>query len=280
MESIKHFFLLLPLLLLTTCASDRSEGNAVPPAEELSGRGDSVTAPVRSNEPVTQAESVLGERIDGPANIRNSINGKLLFTLEDNVQVTSTALQDDWYSIGILMDIDKNEAELTKISAGRKITVEGREVGLLKSDMEVYPSSDGTRAWVELIGYTHKDNIKPATIIENVLADQLQTISGDRTVDEFRTFIRQFQLEKTDQLADLTVYYYYENWIEDPSPMWRIGLVFRENKLIAILHSRPLSASGTTDHQLPRAFDCLTYNDISNSGEIVELFNQFVNSVD
>jgi len=43
-----------------------------------------------NNQAFTQekiSNKVLGERINGPANIRDTINGKILFSLDDNVKI-------------------------------------------------------------------------------------------------------------------------------------------------------------------------------------------------
>ena len=40
-----------------------------------------------------QDELILGERIDGPANVRDSANGKIIFTLNDDVLI-ETAPQE------------------------------------------------------------------------------------------------------------------------------------------------------------------------------------------
>lgn len=225
-------------------------------------------------------EPIIGERIDGPANIRDTINGKLLFTLYDNTLVTCTPVQNDWYVIGLTMDIDTSEYEINELKKGRKIIVDGEEIGEILSDFTVSTGTNYKMTWAELVGYTHKDNIKPNVIIESVLPDYITEAGNDRTIKSLEPLIENFELAKDDQFDGYTVYYNYENWIDDPSPMWRIGLTFRDDRLIAILHSRPIDVEGTTDHKLDRGFGCLTFNDIENADDIINMFNRFVNSVD
>lgn len=225
------------------------------------------------------SEPIVGERINGPANIRDTINGKILFTLNDNVFVTCRPLENNWYIVGTMMDIDTSEFGMDILRKGRKILVDNTEFGKIMSDMEVSTSLGKDQAWATIIGYTHKDNIKSETIIENMLIKHIAK-HQDRTLASYQSFIDKFTLEKDDQFNGYTLFYNYENWIDDPSPMWRIGLVFQDNLLIAILHSRPLTINQTTNYQLDRGFDCLVFNDTKNKKELLKMFNHFVNSVD
>jgi hypothetical protein len=139
---------------------------------------------------------IIGERIDGPANIRDQINGKLLFSLNDHTLVSCTSLKNDWYQIGLLMDVDANQSGMLDISEGRKIRVDGKEVGEIKSDMTVYTGTDGEKSWAELIGYTHKDNIKPESIIETALSEYMKTVDNERSVAQLQNFIQHFRWNK------------------------------------------------------------------------------------
>ncbi len=278
--------LFLSFLLLAACSSnDQEQGNtsnksntsteARSPAPE-----NPTTAPTNQAPQAKSSNPTLGERIDGPANIRESINGELLFSLDDHTLVSCTPLKNDWYKIGLLMDVEQTEVGTMELKKGQKIKLDGKEVGEIKADMKVYISSDGTQGWAELIGYTHKDNVKPVTIIENVLSDYIKTLGSERSTAQFQAFFQDFGMEKNEQFDGYTLYYNYENWIEDPSPMWRIGLVFQNNRLVSILHSRPLSIPGTSNHKLGRGFDCLTYDDVEGTKKIVKMFEDFVKSVD
>ncbi|MCB0632869.1 MAG: hypothetical protein R2824_03640 [Saprospiraceae bacterium] len=266
-------FIILAVYLLAACSTKTGE-------PENASTIDQSEIPVIQSMGVDYSEPVIGERIDGPANIRDGINGKLLFTLNNDVLVSCTPLENDWYSVGIFMDIDTSELTISTVKKGRKIIVDGKEVGEIKSDMTVYPRRGYPKVWIELTGHTHKDNIKPGTIIENALVDYLRSSGNGRTIAQLQPFIQQFELERSDQFKGYTLYTNYENWLDDPSPMWRIGLVFRNDRLVSILHSRPLDIAETTDYKLLRGFDCLVYNDVANPEEIVMKFSLFVNSVD
>lgn len=219
----------------------------------------------------TNEEIIIGERIDGPANIRDTINGKIIFELYDNAYVETTELKNDWYIIGIAPSNGVNDyTNENFIKKGTELFQDNKPIGKAIEDVEVT---------IGAIGYTHKSNIKPESIIENVLKKHLKT-KNSRAFENLETIINQFQLSKTEQFDDYEVYYNYENWIDDPSPMYRIGLIFNDKKLVAVLHSRPLAIKNTKTTNLERAFDCSIYNDVLNADEIVKLFNHFVNSVD
>jgi hypothetical protein len=227
----------------------------------------------------SSSEKIVEERINGPANIRDTIGGKILFRLNDNARVSCTPLENNWYVVGVMMDIDTSEFGNNKVLKGRKILVNNKESGEVLRDMEVSTAMGGDVAWAVISGYTHKDNIKQETILENVLKKKIND-NSDRKINSFKDIIDDFQLEKDDQFKGYTVYYNYENWIDDPSPMWRIGLVFQNDTLVAILHSRPIQINATKDYQLDRGFDCILFNDTKDKEKLVQTFNHFVNSVD
>jgi len=273
------FIFLIITLALSSCSSKTGEQDQQNTEVKIASVADSQKTPAEKAQNTIASEPMIGERIDGPANIRDGVNGKILFTLNENVLVSCTPLANDWYSVGLLMEVDDGVLKAKKVKKGSKIIVDDQEVGEIKMDMTVPTWKDDKAAWAELIGYTHKDNIKPESILENALSEHIQSVNS-RSVEQFQPFIEDFQLEKTDQFEGYDIYYNYENWIEDPSPMWRIGLVFQEGRLLAILHARPLNVASTIDHELDRAFDCLVYEDVERAGEIVDMFNKFVTSVD
>lgn len=215
---------------------------------------------------------IIGERIDGPANIRDTINGEIIFKLYDNVLVVCTPPTNNWCRIAITPSNPPEDYCQNFIMKGTKILVDGKIVGETIKNAEV---TFGMR------GYTYIDNIKPETIIENGLMSFIEKNDTARSLNHFLDFISNFQLRKSQmQFNGHIVYSTNENWIEDASPMGRIGLVFGNERLVAILHSRPISISGTIDYKLDRGFDCLVFKEIKNPEAIVKMFNEFVNSVD
>ncbi len=255
---MKKYIILLVSFCLVSCISEKKK------EEENSDSEEEIIIQ-------KETEPTIGERINGPANVRDTIDGEILFTLNDNVWVESTLEENDWNIIGIMPTNPKSDFVNNHLKKGVKILVNGEVIGETKKEVEVS---------MGLIGYTHKENIKTNTVIENALMNHFEKQKAKRNLEDFKNFITNFKLEQDDQFKGMSVYYNYESWIDDPSPMIRIGLVFKNEKLIAILHSRPLTIEGTKDHKLDYAFDCLTFTDTENSDEIIKTFNQFVNSVD
>lgn len=274
------FYLAILLLSLFIACSAQSEGdskNANAGKDSLMTEAGELTG--KSETDSSYEKSITGERIDGPANIRDGVNGQLLFTLNDNVLISCAAEKKDWYRIGLLMDIEPGGLELRVVKNGSAINVDGKPVGEILSDMQIFPNPDNP-AKGELTGYTHKGNIQPHTIIEKALEDYLTDAVADRSLEGMQALIKSFSLEETDGFEGYTVYYNYESWLDDPSPMWRIGLFFRKGKLQAILHSRPLALTGTSAHALARGYGCMVYDDVEGEHAIVEMIGGFVGSVD
>ncbi|HEY1112426.1 MAG TPA: hypothetical protein VGE66_02660, partial [Chitinophagaceae bacterium] len=223
----------------------------------------------------------IGERIKGPAQVRDTVNGAVLFTLYDSTLVSSGAPQGGWAAIGLHMPIPLEDYGTDTLRRGRKIMLEGKVVGEVLRDMYTSTSSSGQGGWAELTGYIPQDQIYPSTIIENVLIRYADRVP-DRSLQAYQPFINSFQLEEHDAFAPFVTYFNHENWVDDPSPLLRIQLVFENNKLIGVVHSRPLSLPGTTDHKLERGLTASFFNDTPKEtrDNFIRLFNAFITSAD
>lgn len=231
--------------------------------------------------PTPTVEPIVAERIDGPANIRDTINGKVLFTLYDGALVSNcSTLENDWYRVGVFADIDTSEIRMDSMVTGRKIIVDGKEVGEVVAAHEISTSYGGVRAWAELIGYTHKNNIAPSTIIEPALEKEMRDLQGERTLEAWVPFIQRFALERDKDFLGYDIYFNYENSLDDPSPGFRIGLVFDSEKLVALIHSRSLVLPGTHDNDLNGAFDLLTCTDFSKANTFIADVREWMQTVD
>src|SRR5689334_21405247 len=88
-----------------------------------------------SNKPATSSDisgdqgPIISERIDGSANVRDGINGILLFSLNDNVAVTANAPKNGWLQIGIQAELNQQLFDGLFISKGSKIIADGKEIG-------------------------------------------------------------------------------------------------------------------------------------------------------
>ena len=229
----------------------------------------------------SEKEPVIGERIKGPADITDKINGEVIFSLHDNTQVTCTDLSGDWYQVGLSMKLKNDTLAGDTLRKGTKIIVDGKITGEVFRDMYVSTYTTNEGVWAELSGFTHKDNIYPYSIIENALTSYLTKVN-DRSLSAFLPFIKDFEMETNEVNKPFTSFMTYENWIDDPSPLMRIQLIFYQNRLIGVLHSRKLNLPGTKDYPLRRDFKVAFYEDVKPElrSHFIKQFNSFIIHVD
>lgn len=198
--------------------------------------------------------TAMAERIDGPANIRDTPKGRVTFSLDDNVNVEATPMQNDWFQIKVMIKLTKEQYEarpLTLPKGSRIYNMDGDEIGVALSEIKPHNmmtagGAPGIPQWyaAELYGYTYKTNIRPESIIEPTLSQLVNSNKPKLTFTTFQQHLREFNY--TDGLAikdmpHLTTYMVFENSIDDPSPLDRVRLIFKGDDLIAIVHSRNLN---------------------------------------
>ncbi len=227
---------------------------------------------------------LIGERIKENTTVRDTINGNISFLLKDSTLVSCTPLRNGYYQIGIVINISIKEYNdnINILKKGKKIIIDGKEAGEVLQDTKVSISSDEDQAWAEMIGYVDAKHIYAETIIENAFIDYTTTLANERELKEMQSFITNFNLDKDDRFSPFVTYANYENWIDDPSPMYRLQLVFKDNHLLGVVHSRPISLSNTTTHQLARNFQATFYNNTKKEDidEFIKKFNEFVSTAD
>jgi hypothetical protein len=222
----------------------------------------------------------IGERTNGLTTVYDSINGKPIFTLYDNILVDCSEPFKGWYGILLYMEIDTAEYKtMDKLEKGRKLISDGRTIGEVLTEMPAYGATDYKSAWLRLEGAIRQENIKSETIIESAI-QQYNTQIRSRNIRDYRQFINDFQLDSTQQFGLYMFFYNYESSLDDPSPLYRLGLLFKNDSLKAIVHSRPFEMEGTTDRKLHRGFNCLVYPDMVDSAKFRETFNTFIHQVD
>ena len=180
------------------------------------------------------------ERIDGPANFRDKVNGKLLFEFYDGVEVQATKFKADWCEAATYVTLTKEEYDKETILSGSKILgPDGQEIGQAKTDVLVdLLEENGGEYSGFLYGYTHKNNIKPESLIENKLLHVLE--STEHKLEAHMAFLKKYRFEPFDGFEGIEGYFVYENWITDPSPGFRLLLCYKKGLLFSIAHSRPL----------------------------------------
>lgn len=240
---MKRIFVLLPVIAFLSC-------NAADPSNSL-----------QPNEP-EELDIIIQERIDGPANVRNELNGEIILELFDNAMVDVSELDNDWYEVVIFAELNHSdyhdgEAEKTLIKAGRPIVQKDERIGTFKKDIKIrtYLGNGGRTVFAELKGYTHKDNIKQYTIIERAIEEKLT--DNERSLANWKPFIKKFGLEEEDldfaRTENITFFGNSDGVAEmGPSPGPRVVLIFDEQTLIGFFHSRSINIEDTNTIQLER----------------------------
>lgn len=229
-----------------------------------------------------ESQLIIGERIDGPANIRNKPNGDILFELNDNALVeVSSKPENDWYEVLVFADIDYNEFGMDSILKDRPIIVNNDTIGKVTKTHYVSTGQGGNFAYAMLYGFTHKNNIKPETVIETIFKKNL-TDNG-RDFSSWKKFIETFKLDNDAVGYEaFESFYNYENSIEDPSPGFRIVLLFKKQRLIGLIHSRELQIENTVTHKLNWSYYVTFFDDFAEREQLkfVDYMNEWIQGVD
>lgn len=261
---MKRFFTILTVLFFIACSERTAEETE---NEEF------------SNSSIT--EFIIGERIDGPANIRDTVNGRILFTLNDNVLVETSIAQGKWTIVGLNVKLTEQQFENFKIYPNTDlISSDGQKIGITKDTVYIWMTEENSG----LVGaYTHIDNIKkqsmPEFHLEQILEKEKFTFSS------LQSFIKNFKFQKYDlnKLPNLTQYLIYESIIEDMSPRDRITLLFNQSQnLVGIIHSRPLLTGKFKTYKLIRGHSLTVTAELTKTeiNDLIKKRIEFYNSVD
>ncbi len=277
----RYFVILFGSIILFSCQKGNKSKNNSNLIKENANTKNELAKDTISSIANNSSNRIIAERIDGPANIRDKPNGEILFVLEDNVLVEVGPIKDDWYPIIARMDINKGES-FSDINKGKEIIIDGEKSGKVldpKAVEGIMKGRDFTIA--ELYGYTHKQNIKSYTIIENVLVEYLK--KNGRDISNWYEFIEMFAMEE-DAVGynKYRTYYNYESIVEDPSPGFRIVLLFESDKLIGFIHSRGLNLDKMDVHKLKWSCQISFFQDHleADQKKFVDYMNEWIQGVD
>lgn len=200
--------------------------------------------------------STFAERIDGPANIRTAPKGTPILTLNDNVEVGCSQPVNGWYAIVISLKITKEQYESNSpLMVGDSLfnwqnEFIGKSLATIPDSLQSTWYSGGAprnprRYGMDIYASTYKSNIKSESIPERKLNSIITSLNQQVSKSDLTNFITEFNFRTSGLLGKLNSRYeeqmIYESAINDPSPMDRIRLIFDDSKLIAIVHTRPLS---------------------------------------
>lgn len=205
------------------------------------------------------AQKWVGEVINGPANIRDSVSGKIYFSLNDSVFVDNSDLNNNWLVVGLM--IKPTDVQLKKgiIEIGEKLLDASNDtIGIAISEIPLgsFPltSEKDSITYEYLIGYTYKNNIKLESLLENILISYLKINLKYGNYFELKSFIElnEFELmEPQTKIQDYKMYYLLEaGLIDSQSPPIRAGLIFEKDTLVGIIHSRKITFDNMTDYKV------------------------------
>ena len=193
-------------------------------------------------------ELIKGERIDGPANVRSEVNGKLLFELQDQTLVETTPAKNNWLEVGVFCDPSILVGDDFYILPNKKMyDVTGAYFGITRDTVPVLFSGEG---YLFINGFTHQQNINQNTVPERVLENLLKAEA--QHFNDFYDFLIHFQFEadKRSIFSEIKAYYISQSLLVDLSPSDRLTLLFKDELLLGYVHSRSITNTNFTTFDL------------------------------
>jgi len=226
---------------------------------------------------------ILSERTDGPANVRDTIMGKVLFSLYDNVPVYTSDTTNKWYNIALKVYLRESQFQSRVIPKDALLWSGEREVGKAISDIRLDESDmehQGEKFTSVLRGYTSVQNIKPLTLPENALCHLMEQ-NADLTTVSLHDLILGYKFTR-GKLAEYITYQLDDVYVDGSSSLLRLLLVFNKDKLIAVVHLRKLGQLQVQPILLKRGYKLSVIGDQPATliRDLRDKFNSFINLAD
>lgn len=206
--------------------------------------------------------SPRAEVLKGPAGLRYEGKGKAVVSLNDGVQVECVESTEPWKQAGFTGYVEAaylEQAEL-KIKKGAVFYDKGGKAFGRATEAFPLEFSPGKpdpktgRALVEIVLLAYYQDIKQDSIIENALARELKDAMGMLAPGGLAAHLKKFGYQKWYGYEGVESLGVYENWIEDPSPGFRVLLIFHRGKLAAVLHSRGINYKFASSRKFVRGY--------------------------
>jgi hypothetical protein len=222
---------------------------------------------------------ILSERIDGQANVRDTINGKVLLRLYNNVPVFTTDTVNRWYKIGLKIYIREDEYKSHILRKEKKIWTSDIEAGVTVAnipflDEDAHKYQDGFL--LDITGYTSMQNIRLETLPENILSGMISH-QGQLTTAQCADLIKGFQFLKST-MGRFATFQLDEGFVDGPSAPLRLLLVFHKDTLVGVVHLRKLGSIPLKELPLDRGYNFAIIGDPNEAfiNEFRLLFNAFI----
>ncbi|QEC44371.1 hypothetical protein [Pseudobacter ginsenosidimutans] len=272
---MKRICIPLCLLMFAACQDEPAKVSS-----EKKVDSPAVTIPAPDTNTAAQVDfdgPVLSERIDGPANIRNAVNGKTLFSIENNVAVTAREPEKGWVEIGVWIDLDSDDQKIVK--RGSTIYRDSKAIGKALEDVHLYETfTINNKKRGVLNGFTSVSNIRPSTIPENAFTELAKNKTA-LTLSDVKSFLENYKFNDFNGLIEgYKGFVFYESEILDPTAAPRFWPVFRGNELMVVFHSRKMNIPGVKTEPFQGGYITVFSNDAEAVKQLKDKFVSFMQS--
>jgi hypothetical protein len=232
------------------------------------------------NDVQSQTRLEVGEKINGPANIRDTVNGKILFSLNDGVIIETSPAINKWVKIGVFVKLTGKQIEAFKLEKKRSLISQyGKTIGKTISQVEISMIEE-EMGYIE--AYTHQDNINmgfnPEVQLMKILA------LGNYQKKALEPFMKKFGFTEyqEDNKLKFIQYFIYESTVVDFSPLDRITLLFDNQNVVGYFHTRNMVVKGFKTYELIRGHKLSILETMANQDikSLIQKRNAYYNSVD
>jgi len=232
------------------------------------------------NDVQSQTRLEVGEKINGPANIRDTVNGKILFSLNDGVIIETSPAINKWVKIGVYVKLTGKQIEAFKLEKNIPlINEDGKTIGKTISPVEISMIEEEI-GYIE--AYTHQDNINMAFNPEVQLMKILAL--GNYQKKALEPFMKKFGFTEyqEDNKLKFIQYFIYESTVVDFSPLDRITLLFDNQNVVGYFHTRNMVVKGFKTYELIRGHKLSILETLPNKDikSLIQKRNAYYNSVD
>lgn len=276
----RSLFLLLPPIALSlsmeSCGGDQHPKTA-PDTEEF-------IAQER-----TQSETTF---------VYDTIGGDVIFTICAGTPIESAPTEDpEWNELAISVSVPQKGVESNEIAQGEAMLNHKKEkIGTVERTQHFYEKShneDGTTGILR--GFTKKANIDPNSVLENIIQKRCSQ-EENRTLHNLEQIVNEYDFvnyqidtllahldfdeDRFNSLANIEEYVLEDSWLSDPGTD-RLSLVFLHDRLIAIVHKRPLKIANTMVFSLPKKRELIVFPCVNMdiADELLDLKREFYSSL-